>query len=341
MKQRNRFVIMLILMMSAVIITSCNSTSNNGEKTSSNNKPDETENTGDNDTEGSFPVTVENVERALTFEAAPKRTVALLQQDAELMLALGLEEELVGYSLVSEGTPAEYEEKLAAIPVLAENIPSKEVILETDPDFVIGTEVDFSENGVGTIDELANLGITSYMTKFESPETVENQVYKEIEDLALIFGVEERGKELIQSMQKEMDTIIEKVGKVDEPLKVFYMNGGEAGSAETTGGDSLQSSLIEQAGGENIFSDLKGYRVEVSWEEVIERDPDIIVLSYCCGTGPDTQKDIITSNSALEDIKAVQNERYVAVEVEDLVGTVRIPRGLETLTKGFYPERFE
>lgn len=67
--------------------------------------------------------------------------MALYQQEAELMAALDLEDKLEGYSIKSANTPEKYKEKLADIPVLGENdYPSKEVLLDTDPDFVIGSE---------------------------------------------------------------------------------------------------------------------------------------------------------------------------------------------------------
>lgn len=334
MKKRYGLAVILMLILTAAIITGC---SPSNEKT---------ENTGPKKQNESVskayqPVTVENADRRLTFQKPPKRAVALLQQDAELMLTLGLKDELVGYSLVSEETPPKLKKQLKDIPILAKGSPSKEVLLNTNPDFVIGTQVDFGKDGAGTLDGLKNMGITPYVTKLENPETVDNQVYKEINDLARIFGVKHRGEELVQSMKDKVKTIKHQVGTVKKPLKVFYMSGGKGGAAQTTGGDSLETNLIESAGGENIFSDLKGSRIEVSWEKVIERNPDVIVMSYCCGTGPGDLKDVISKHPSLESIKAVQNKRYVTVAMEDVTGTVRIPKGLETLAKGFYPERFK
>lgn len=339
MNKRYRLVGICIFFMLATAVIGC-SASSNGDTEKTKDNGEGTENTATNVTEGSYPVTIENGDRALTIEEPPERAVALLQQDAELMVALGLEDKLVGYSLVSENTPSEYEDKLEDIPVLADTIPSKEVLLEADPDFVIGTEVDFIDNGVGTVEELEDLGIDSYVTKLKKPKTIENQVYKEIEDISRAFGIEERGEALIESMQGEIDDITEQIGDVEEPLKVFYMNGGEDGSARTTGNDSLDTRLIELAGGENIFSDVDDYLFDVSWEEVVERNPDVIVLSFCCGTGPDDLQEVIANNEALKGVTAVENENYVAAEVEDTTGTVRIPSGLKTLAKGFYPERF-
>lgn len=333
MKKRYGMAIILLFFLSAAIVTGCRSASD---------KTNETKNAQGNESKDNQPVTLENADRELTFKKPPERAVALYQQDAELMVALGLENKLVGYSTVIENTPAKYQKKLKDIPVLAKKgYPSKEVLLEADPDLLIGSVRSFSDDGVGTVEEYEDLGIISYVTKYEEPETIDNQVYKEIIEISRIFGVEDRGKKLIQSMQKEMDDIKDQVGEVKKPLKVFLISGGQSGSAQTTGGTSLDNELIERAGGENIFSDVDKYIFDVSWEEVIDRDPDVIVTSYCCGTDPDDLKKMISNNPTLDDVTAVKNKNYVAAQVEDTTGTVRIPKGLKTLAKGFYPDRFK
>jgi iron complex transport system substrate-binding protein len=288
------------------------------------------------------PVTVDNFGRTITFHEPPQRAVALLQQYAEVMLALELEDYLVGYSLVSEGTPPELEEKLNEIPILAERSPAKEIFLGVEPDFVIGSTVSFVESSIGTIGELEELSITPYVAgDGEKPETMDNMVYKEIKNFSRIFGVENLGDALIESMQSEINEITEQIGDVEEPLKVFYFLGEESGSARTTGGDTIRSHLIRLAGGENIFSDLTGSVIDVSWEEVIERNPDVIVLAHRGERTPESMREFILNNSSLQDIHAVQNEHFVSVPLASTTAGVRAPSAVETLVKGFYPERFE
>lgn len=342
MKKLFSFTILFIMMLSAVMIAGCSSSSDNNEDTAKNNVEKNAEDTEENDSEGSYPVTIENAGSELTFEKAPERVYGVYQQEAELLAALDLEDKLAGYSMVIHDTPAEYEEKLEDVPVLSEDsYPSKEVMLEADPDLIIGSERSFNENGVGTIEELNDLGIDAYVTESEKPETVENMVYKEIDEISKIFGVEERGEAVKEEMQAEIDEVAEKVEDVDEPVKVMLMSGGESGSAQVTGGYSLDSHLIELAGGENIFADEDEYLLEVSWEEIVDRDPDVIVTSYCCGTGPEDLEKVIANNESLQDVTAVKNDNFIAAQVEDTTGNVRVTEGLKILAEGFYPDIFE
>lgn len=327
--------IMLLITVSMIVIAGC-STMNNQEK----NTVENSEKT--NESNSSYPVTIENAGQSLTFEKAPERVYGAYQQEAELLAELDLQDKLVGYSMIIKNTPAEYKEKLQDVPILSEDsYPSKEVLLEADPEIIIGSERSFNENGVGTIEELNDLGIDAYVTESEKPETVENMVYKEIEEISQIFGVEDRGDALIENMQDEIDEVTAKIEAVDEPVKVLLMSGGESGSAQVAGGNSLDSHLIELAGGENIFADEEEYLLEVSWEEIVERDPDVIVTSYCCGTGPEDLERVIESNVSLQDVTAVKNENYIAAQVEDTTGNVRVAKGVRILAEGFYPDLFD
>ncbi|MBM4763594.1 ABC transporter substrate-binding protein [Bacillus sp. B15-48] len=292
-------------------------------------------------TETYEPVTLENAGRTITYTEPPQRAVASYQEYAELAVELGIEDRIVGYGFSRDNTTPDFAEKLKNIPALAKLNPSKEVFLGANPDLFIAWESDLAGIGFGSLSELEELGIKTYvLAGGEKPQTMENMAYKEISEISRIFSVQEKGDELIQSIKNRIDDVQEKI-KDEKPLKVFYMRGGEVGSAKTAGGDTLQSHVISLAGGENIFSELTGTVVEVSWEEVIDRDPDVIVFSYCCGNTPESLMETISKNPSLQDMKAVQNEHYVAVGLEEVYATIWIPGGVEKLAKGFYPERFE
>ena len=95
-----------------------------------------------------YPLSIDNCGVALTIEAAPQRVVAIKSTAAELLLSLGLEDKLVGLAFLDGPLP----EALggADIPVLSEKLPSQEVVLEVEPDFVYGGwESNFAADGAG------------------------------------------------------------------------------------------------------------------------------------------------------------------------------------------------
>ncbi|PID15973.1 hypothetical protein CSV63_04815 [Sporosarcina sp. P34] len=331
-----KYWIWLSIILILAILSACGQSDNKIENGSSNDQINEADNA-----ETYEPVTLDNFGREVTFTEPPKRTVGLMQDNAELMLALGLDEYLVGYSFPRDKAAPGLEEKVKNVPLLSKMYPSKEVLLSVEPDFVMGSDDFFVDGIVGTTAELEKRGVKSYIPEAAGkPATLENMVYKEIHEVSRIFGVKSRGDELIQSINETVQSVQEKISD-EEPVRVFYMGGGDSGSAITTGGDMIRSHVVGLAGGENIFSELTGWMPEVSWEEVIERDPEVIVLAYCCGTTPEQLMGTISNTPSLQDVTAVKNKRYVTIEHADAEQSVRIPSGLETLAKGFYPDLFE
>ncbi|MDN5938642.1 MAG: ABC transporter substrate-binding protein [Salinisphaera sp.] len=283
-----------------------------------------------------WPVTVHNGGRTLTFTEAPKRVVAMSQGDAELMVALGLKKQLVGYAWVSPSpVPTRYSRSLEDVPVLAENMPSREVILAANPDFIIGTMR-------RSRDLWAQVGIKVYEdTDEQTPLPIKDRIYKTIRDISRIFGVAERGRQLIHSMQSGIDAIAAHLQGIKDPVNVLVLSGpGSAGAtAATFGPHSLPSRLVELAGGNNVFGQLDDYYVQISWEKVIAKNPDVLVLTYCCGQR-EGAKNFIASKRALQSMSAVRNGRYVLVPIMDLNSMMRFLQGLQKMARGFYPDRF-
>lgn len=289
----------------------------------------------------SYPLTLKNAGQEITFKKPPERVITLMQQDAEVLVALGLKDKLVGYALVTEETPARYKRELAGIRILATNTPSKENIFQVNPDFIISSEQSFISNTLGSRQKLNQLGVNTYVTKNKHPATLDNQVYQQIRDMAHIFNVEKKGQKVIDSIQQEINCIKAQIGEIKDSVKVAYLAGGKGGTVQVAGANSLDSYLMNLAGGKNVFKELKGYLVQVSWEEIVARNPDVIVISYCCGTGPEDLRHVLKNKTALQEVSAIKHHRLVPVQVEETTGSMRIPIGFKKLAQGFYPERFQ
>ncbi|MFX8262546.1 ABC transporter substrate-binding protein, partial [Acinetobacter baumannii] len=63
---------------------------------------------------------------------------------------------------------------------------------------------------------------------------------------------------------------------MNRKLKVFVYDSGE--DKAFTAANTYLTSLIDLVGGKNIFDDIDKGWAEVSWEEVVNRDPDVIVI---------------------------------------------------------------
>src|SRR5690606_21774107 len=85
-----------------------------------------------------FPVTVDNCGVRTTYERPPSRVVTIHQHPAELMLALGLKDRMVGTAFPDSEVLPELRADFEAVPELAEREPSFEKVLDVEPDLVYG-----------------------------------------------------------------------------------------------------------------------------------------------------------------------------------------------------------
>jgi iron complex transport system substrate-binding protein len=111
-----------------------------------------------------YPLTIENCGVAVTFAAAPERTVSLDQDSTEILLSLGLEERMVGTASWTDPVLPSSRRRTRA-PRLADNAPTYEVPMGAEPDFVTASfGRHFKDGGVVTRDRLSSSGIPSYLS---------------------------------------------------------------------------------------------------------------------------------------------------------------------------------
>ncbi|NER29056.1 MAG: ABC transporter substrate-binding protein [Symploca sp. SIO1C4] len=293
------------------------------------------------------PVTIENCGMNSTYKKPPERVVTLDQPATEVMLALGLEDRMVGTAYLDNQIPPKYQKAYAKVPVLAKQYPSREVLLATEPDFVYASFPGaFGREDTSERQDLLSLGINSYLSPQGSREickpgmeTMKN-VYSEIRNIGRIFGVEERARKLIASLQEKIQETQNKLGKVETPRQVFWYASEDPPYTIIPG--SLPNQILELAGGQNVFQEEgEGTYVKVNWEDVIARNPQVIILSDATWSPAQKQKQFFQSNPAYLQIKAVQEEQFVVIDYSYSVSLVSTAEGVRQLAKALYPEGFQ
>ena len=280
---------------------------------------------------------------SFTYDKPPERAVALNQHATEVMLALGLENNMAGTAYIDDEILSEYAASYNNVPVLADQYPSKEVILSVEPDFIYGGfSSAFSIEAAGSQEDLKSLGIGSYLTTAicqPSPDTLED-VYTDIRNIGKIFGIADRADELIRSLKNEVEQVGTAIGDIEKPLRVFLYDSGDTAPFTSTC-CAMFTTLAESADGKNIFDDVPGRWGTVNWEEVIARDPEVIVLTDALWSTAQEKLDLLNNTPAYADITAVKNQRYVILKFSSFVPGVRNAAAVGLLAKGFYPERFK
>lgn len=286
------------------------------------------------------PVHVQNGEHTLTFTQVPERAVTLNQHVTEIMLALGLADRMAGMAYLDDRILPQFQQAYEKIPVLSDQYPSKEVLLAAEPDFVYaGWKSAFTEKGVGTVQELASVGIQAYLhqsSNMSAPDL--EDVAADIRNIGRIFRIEDRADRLIGQMKAEMDETVRRIGEVKQPLRVFVYDSGE--DQPLTAGSNFMSRMIAMAGGQNIFDDIPKGWTSVSWEEVVSRQPEVIVVVDYGDRGVEQKKQYLLAKKELADLPAIQNNRLIVLPLSAAAEGIRAPHALQTLAEGFYPEKF-
>mgnify|MGYP004547546447 CR=1 FL=1 len=187
----------------------------------------------------SYPVTVENYGRTVTVEQCPQRVLTLGPNCTELFAALGLQDLVIGRSLVnhSRGPLPEYADAVDSIPQLNYSSATREAVLSSGADFVYAIDWEIGDTGCN-IEEAEKNGMQVYVN---SATTLEEQ-YEEILDLGKIFGIESRAEEFVAEQKARIQAVQDKIAG-QQPLKVLVYDSGNDG-VFTCSGTNFESLLV-------------------------------------------------------------------------------------------------
>ncbi len=290
------------------------------------------------------PVTVKSCDREVTFDSPPKAAVSNDVNLTEMMLVLGLQDHMVGYTGISGWKTLDpvIREGVAELPELTPRYPTKEVLIGADADFLFaGWNYGLKVGGEVTPETLSPFGIKVYeLTEScihimdKDPASMED-MYNDIRNLGLIFGEEERAEKLIAGWKKELAEIVADVPKDADPVRVFVYDSGED-TPFTAGRYAMPNAMIEAAGGVNIMNDVQKSWTKVGWEPVIERNPEVIVIINYGDVTAEEKRAFMMNNPAFADMDAVKNDRFVVLEyVVATPGPRNIP-AVKTLAEAFW-----
>src|SRR5699024_9667458 len=101
--------------------------------------------------------------------------------------------------------------------------------------------------------------------------------------------------------------------------------------------NTFENEILTKINARNIAEDEEGW-VELNEEAIVEKNPDVIILSYDYTEDPVGD---VLARDAWQDIEAVKNEQVIQVDT-DLISRPgpRLVEGAETLAKAIYPDVF-
>lgn len=296
--------------------------------------------------------TVKSCSDDVTFDAIPERPVVNDASMTQTIIDLGLIDRFVGVGGIGglEDTIVAAPEVLAAVKAkkFSEQYPTLEAILGQDPDFYYaGWQYGFSEETGVTPAGLAALGIKTYVL-YEScirigsrPPISMETIYADILALGVIFRIEERAAAMVEDFRQRVDAVSAKLADVERRPRVLYCTASCNNDSPpwVAGAEAMPRLLIELAGGENLFNDIPDSYVRASWEDVISRDPEWIVITPYM-TPIEEIIGYLTTSPNLANVSAIRNHNFVVLESPFAEPSTRNVEALERLARAMFPERF-
>jgi iron complex transport system substrate-binding protein len=277
------------------------------------------------------PITLKDgLGRTVTLAAPAQRIITLAPSNTEILFALGAGAQMVGRDELSD-YPAEAA-SVASIGSLFGQI-NTEAIVALQPDLVLAAEINSPEH----VQALEDIGLTVYL--LANPKDFDG-LYQNLLVVGQLTGREAEAQTLVEGLKTRVAAVVDQLyGLTDRP-KVFYeLDATDPTKPFTVGAGTFMDVLIQMAGGENIGAALDSPYPQISAEELVQQNPDIILLGDAAyGTTPESVK----GRAGWEAIAAVQTGNIVAFD-DNLASRPgpRLVSGLETLAKLLHPELFK
>lgn len=285
---------------------------------------------------------VDNCGVEVGFDSPPERIFAMNPSAIENLVELGVEDRIVGAVGDLERMPEDLRataEDLNIIHPGGEDYPSSEAILETEPDFIYSVYPSAfrQDGGVATREELQDLGVQSYLAPDRCPDRDDEQplefdeIWTGLREVAALVGAEERAEEIVAEQQETLDSVRADLPEEVGDLDVFWWDMG-TGDGPTAGGCCGGPGMIlRELGVNNAFDDLPDHWSSTSWEQVVERDPDLVVVADFGGKDIDDKFSFVEDDETLRELRAFREDAVVELPFSQTTPGLQNVTAIETI----------
>ena len=201
----------------------------------------------------------------LVLAEPARKIVSLSPHLTELLFSLG-----VGDRIEATVDFSDYPEAALNIPRLGNAFSvSVEAVIEQSPDLIVAWMTGGNHR---TFEQLRALGYPVFVNEASSLVGIAVAV----QQLGILVGKPDRGLELAESFRVDLERLRQSSSGEGSPKVFFQISDAQL---YTVNSQHLIGQAIEVCGAENIFSDVEFFVPMVSYESVVERNPDVLVVS--------------------------------------------------------------
>lgn len=283
-----------------------------------------------------FPLTIDSCGKKVEISKRPAKVLAVGAAPVNLIAAAGAADRVVG---VAGNQLPDASVSGVDAPVLTRDEPSTEEIIGSGADLVISYGL-FGAN----VKNLKQSGINSLVTQGNCDHgdsaSVKHRItyetiYDDIETYGKLFGTEERAAASIVKLKQRVGATKAEIqdGSSMTAASLYFFgdklssNGGRRGIIHVN---------MEIVGLKNVFADVEKVFFKPTVEDLIDRNPDVIMLTYGYRPGQTFSKlkKQLLALPGIRDTKAVKNDRIVGYPAPQAEADPLAVDGIETIAKG-------
>lgn len=254
--------------------------------------------------------------RTVAVEAEPERIVSGYYISSSALIALGLQDKMVGIEAKANKRPIY---SLSAPELI--DLPNVGTAKEFDLEGCIALNPDLVVLPIklkAAAETLEAMGIPVLLVSPESQEELEDMIAL----LGAATGAAEQAEALLAFAAAQRDMLSEALDGAELPT--VYLAGNSA--LLSTAGDAMyQSGMIAQAGGVNVAAEIEdNYWVDVSYEQLLTWDPDYILLASDASY---TVEDVLADPN-LAECSAVKNGNVIRMPGDAEAWDSPVPSGI-------------
>ena len=243
--------------------------------------------------------------REITLAEPATRVIALSAADCEVLYAVG-----AGDLLVGRGEFCDYPAEVLDAPAVQSGMETNiEQIIALAPQVLLMSAMAQTEDQVKQL-EAAGIKVVVSDAKDIAG------VYTAITMIGALTGHDTEAAAVVESMQGTLDTLTARASELEGKSVYFEVSPLQYG-LWTAGKGTFMDEIATALGLKNVFADASGW-AEISEEQVIKANPDIIVtIAMYFGEGQ-TPVDEILSRAGWQDITAVKNGDILNLQNNEL-----------------------
>jgi iron complex transport system substrate-binding protein len=263
----------------------------------------------------------DGIGRAVDIAGHPTRIISLAPSVTEVLYLLGAQDRLIGVT-----TQCDWPEDARQKPKIGDLLsPNYEVIIASKPDLIIAST---AGNDRAAVLKLADLKLPVFVT---APRSVE-KIFETVAQIGAITDCASQAAQLNQQMKDRLSGIEQRLRGLP-PVRAFFITWFEPLLAP--GKNTFENDALKLAGVDSISADVDDYYPRYSLEQVLARDPDVVLTVAHSGNPLPDLKQL----AGWKQLRAVQAGRVYELNPVLQHPSPRFVDGIEELVQKLHPER--